>query len=175
MRSKGLNPIPVYHAGEDWKVLEHYCEHSDYICVGGMAGVSSNWMTWVDFLSAAFLQFPDHKFHGLGVNDPQLAKRFPFYSIDALTWRSGSRFGQVITPWGRWWISGRNKKSSNYEQLYEVGIIDWLEKKGIPYPLPDGYDFNLLDELNIQTLYDELVQFRKNEGTFDVPFSLPIY
>lgn len=175
MREQGLEPIPVYHAGEEWSVLEHYCEYSNYICVGGMAGVSSNWMTWVDFLQAAFLQFPDHKFHALGVNDPQLAKRFPFYSVDALSWRSGSRFGQVITPWGRWWISGRNKKSSSPDDLDKMGILDWLEEKGIPYPIPEGYDFNLLDELNIRTLYDEIVKFHHEEGHWQVPYTISIF
>lgn len=37
LESKGLNPLPVYHIGEDLSYLEKYVSRYDYVGVGGMA------------------------------------------------------------------------------------------------------------------------------------------
>jgi len=55
MESKGINPIPCFHFGEDWKYLEHYCKNYDYIAIGGMVGNRGLIKTWLEVL---FTKYP---------------------------------------------------------------------------------------------------------------------
>ncbi|RJQ27292.1 hypothetical protein C4577_01620 [Candidatus Parcubacteria bacterium] len=175
LKEKGLNPIPVFHAGEEQEVMQQYAEHCNYICLGGMAGVSQNWKSWIPFLTKTFQKYPNHQFHAMGVNDPKLAQRFPWKSCDALSWRSGSRFGQIITPWGRWWISERNAKSISPYDAEAIGFPDWMREHGIPYPLPEGYDFNLLDQKNIEVLHELIVEYHATKFEYANVFPLSLF
>lgn len=40
LERRGLTPIPVFHGGEPWKVLEAMIERYEYVALGGMAAGS---------------------------------------------------------------------------------------------------------------------------------------
>lgn len=50
----GLNPLPVFHVGEPWIVLERLCERYDYIGLGGMVPYSGNKGVLLGWLARCF-------------------------------------------------------------------------------------------------------------------------
>lgn len=92
----GLNPIPVFHTGEDWEVLERYVEHYPYIALGGMVPYMRYTKKIMPFIIKAFKTAGDKSvFHGFGATSWAVIKSFPWYSVDSSSWGAGFRFGQV--------------------------------------------------------------------------------
>lgn len=101
MRERGLDPIPVWHAGEDvkWlhKMLDLGCK---YI---GLAGTSlgskhdvDDWyaLAWSHLVNADGL--PVVKVHAFGEGRPASLKRFPWYSSDSTSWLYASQRNGVV-------------------------------------------------------------------------------
>jgi hypothetical protein len=102
MESKGVHPIPVFHRGEPWSVLEGMVEHYPYIGLGGavpdsVTGQTGSLMRW---LIGCFRRRRNSVFHGLGMLRGQLLDAFPFYSTDASSWQSGAQYG-ALKVWDR--------------------------------------------------------------------------
>lgn len=100
MESKGLQPIPVFHLGSDKKYLEQLVnEGYYYICLGGTVGSNRN--KRIEFFDECFNNFPDTYFHGLGMTDPQLLLKYPWFSADSTTWLIGRKFCKLATKEGQ--------------------------------------------------------------------------
>jgi len=100
MEDKGLQPIPVFHLGSDFKYLEQLVNNEYYnICLGGTVGTHRN--KKIEFFDECFKRFPDTYFHGLGVTDIKLVLKYPWFSIDSTTWLIGRRMGKVATLEGQ--------------------------------------------------------------------------
>lgn len=92
----GLNPIPVFHTGEDWEVLERYVEHYPYIALGGMVPYMRYTKKIMPFIIKAFKTAGDKSvFHGFGATSWAVIKSLPWYSVDSSSWGAGFRFGRV--------------------------------------------------------------------------------
>jgi hypothetical protein len=171
MLDKGVWTLPTYHVGEPFEILDFYVENSDYVGLGGMARDTVQWRTLVPNMETIFNRH-NHKYHAFGINDFRIVKRFPFYSVDALTWKHGSMFGRLVTPFGTWHLSSKGDEPSiTYEEAKGMGLIDWLAERGVNYPFPEDFDYQTLNKLNIQALYDEIVaenrtKFIYNKGLF---------
>ena len=102
MKRAGLDPLPVYHSGEDEKYLRRCLEY-DYFCLGGMAKDSAAKLR-VPFLDKAFTiicdknGIPKSKVHGLGMTSFELMRRYPFYSVDSTSWALSAGMGSVFLP-----------------------------------------------------------------------------
>lgn len=100
LRDAGCDPLPVFHVGEPWHVLEKMCADNRYVALGGMAlhavGARKHraLMAW---LIRAFRTARDHStvFHGFGVTSISVARNLPFYSLDSSSWTMGQRWGLV--------------------------------------------------------------------------------
>jgi hypothetical protein len=104
MRSKGLDPIPTYHLGTDPKYLQRYLKETDYIGLGGVAGVTTSRTVretfnalWNNYLTDK-KGLPLCKIHGMGITDVRIVAGYPWYSIDSSTWLMTSRRGIIIVP-----------------------------------------------------------------------------
>jgi len=103
MKSEGMNPIPVYHAGTPLKYLEKYIDQSDYVAIGALTNMSTPKrienldMLWSDYLTDS-TDMPIRKFHGMGFTTGQLMTRYPWFSVDSSTWLTVSRMGIILTP-----------------------------------------------------------------------------
>jgi hypothetical protein len=103
MKSCGLKPIPVFHYGERWYWLQKLIDECDgFIALGGAArlhGVARS--AWLDdcfqFLCGAG-SYPPVKVHGLAITAPEAMHRYPFYSVDSVTWMLPPSYGQVYIP-----------------------------------------------------------------------------
>lgn len=95
MKDKGVNCMPTYHLGCDFGYIDDYASECEYIAVGGMvtdgdikASLDTMWNYILD-------KFPNLKVHGFGLTNQTLTVRYPWYSVDSSSWKSGKRFGRV--------------------------------------------------------------------------------
>ena len=91
MERQGLNPLPVYHVGEDPKYLTRCMEDYEYFAVGGMAlkGANIREMHFDLIFSKVCPKSngykPTHKVHGFGLSSPNLMMLYPWFSVDSIT------------------------------------------------------------------------------------------
>ena len=99
MEDYGMKPIPVFHMGSPLENLHEIIEKDyEYICLGGSVGASRN--KRIDFFEVVFCNFPNHKFHGLGLSDFKIMKMFPFHSVDSTTWLIAEKVGKIFNDFG---------------------------------------------------------------------------
>ena len=84
MEQAGFNPIPVYHYGSPWSVLDGFMEKYQLVGIGGTVG--QPYSRKVAFFQELFSRHPEGKFHGLGFANSKLIKQFPFISCDSVWW-----------------------------------------------------------------------------------------
>jgi hypothetical protein len=93
----GVNPIPVFHTGEDWSYFDRYCAEYPYIALGGAVGFpASKLLPWciACFKRARALKSPA-VFHGFGQTSLPAIMGLPWYSCDSSSWGMGYRFGRL--------------------------------------------------------------------------------
>lgn len=103
MEKKGLDPIPCFHYGEDFKYLQHYIDNYDYIAIGGLIAAGNRNMK--PFLDKIFSDYvcdsdgkPKVRIHGFAMTSPVLMARYPWYSVDSSSWNYGARNCFVYFP-----------------------------------------------------------------------------
>lgn len=97
LESMGLNPIPVYHAGEPWELLDDLIAEYPYIALGGIANDSGSSQAGMRWMIECFRRAEGKTvFHGFGMTVWDRLKAFPWYSVDSTSWASGFRFGGLI-------------------------------------------------------------------------------
>lgn len=103
MKEAGLDPLPVYHYGEDPRWLHNMLQHGcDYIGLGGLVGVPSALRrAWLDRVFTEITDeagMPTVKTHGFGMTTIPLLFRYPWFSVDSTTWIKASATGAVYLP-----------------------------------------------------------------------------
>lgn len=94
LESRGLKPLPVYHAGEPWSVLEDFIKDYPYIALGGIAGFRYSTSTCLRWLIKVFRAGQGKStFHGFGMTSWKLVLSLPWRSVDSSSWASGTRYG----------------------------------------------------------------------------------
>jgi len=98
MQDNGLNPIPVYHYGEQIEWLDRMAESGcDLIGFGGLVGMNvTSLMSWLDVVFNRIEKYPNIKTHGFGVTSLNVLKRFPWYSVDSTSWIKSSSYGALL-------------------------------------------------------------------------------
>jgi len=111
MEKAGLNPLPTFHYGEDYKWLEKYVSLDyDYICLGGMVPINTkDLIPWLDTVFSKYVcdkdGMPLIKMHGFGLTSLPLMERYPWYSVDSTSWVIVGRMGGIHIPakrGGKW-------------------------------------------------------------------------
>lgn len=93
LEDRGLAPLPVFHGGSPYEVLERLIERYPYIALGGLVGFSR---VYLAHLAKCFRMARGKAvFHGFGVTSWTALKSLPWYSVDSSTWGQGFRFGTV--------------------------------------------------------------------------------
>jgi hypothetical protein len=101
MERAGLNPLPCFHFGEDFKYLRHYIDNYNYIALGGVAQAGRQVSQWMDLCFDYICgedDYPKVKVHGFAVTSLRLLLRYPWYSVDSTSWVMTSRMGSVYVP-----------------------------------------------------------------------------
>lgn len=103
VQEHGLDPIPVYHYGEDLSWLQNLLTYGcQYIGLGGLVGVATTpRRLWLD---RVFTKLTDEagkpvvKTHGFGMTALPLIFRYPWYSVDSMTWLMVGAVGNLYLP-----------------------------------------------------------------------------
>jgi hypothetical protein len=99
MKKHGLDPVPVFHQGEDIEFLKRMIEETDYVGISPQEDLreatKDQWLRQVfKFLD----DYPDVKTHGFGVTNVNFLHRFKWYSADSITWRLLGAYGKILYP-----------------------------------------------------------------------------
>lgn len=109
IESQGLNPIPVFHYGEDFEWLKKMIDRYDYIGIGGLGQdvTKSRFKEWAEKVFGFICgprkndepwKNPKIKTHGFAVAATELITEYPWYSCDSSTWTTLGRTGSVYIP-----------------------------------------------------------------------------
>jgi hypothetical protein len=123
MREYGLDPMPVWHSGEDvswlYKYLDAGCKY---------IGIATNHphrepytTTWYEYVwrhLTAKDGLPIVKAHALGEGRFSSLKQFPWYSADSTSWLIRSQMN------GSFWIPGSENPMTFAERLRHGGLAD---------------------------------------------------
>ena len=105
LERRGLRPVPVFHLGEPWGVLEDLV--SGYERVGIGRGPGMKFPALWPALEEVFSRYSDDEgaplcmFHGFRMTERRVIARFPFESVDSTTWIAGLAYGELPTDTGR--------------------------------------------------------------------------
>ena len=86
MKLKGLNPLPVFHYGDDETYLKLFIkEGNDYIALGNTVPIRNKKLVsaWINDLIE---KYPNVKFHLLGSTSKEITKNTDIHSCDSSTW-----------------------------------------------------------------------------------------
>lgn len=103
MKSEGLDPLPVFHYGEDFRFLTRMLDNKcEYIGIGGLVGIpSEKRRAWLDRLFTRITDdkgMPIVKTHGFGMTAVPLIFRYPWYSVDSSSWLKVTSTGAIYLP-----------------------------------------------------------------------------
>ena len=99
MEAAGLMPIPTFHFGERWETLTRLARDYDYIAVGCMHSLGT--VARQEFLDGCWRIIRESprwpfKVHGWAMTDAAIMERYPWYSVDSLTWGVGAIYGSSL-------------------------------------------------------------------------------
>lgn len=102
MRECGLSPIPVYHQGESLEWLQKMIDVCDYVGISPANDRNTaEKVRWLDdvfeFLCNAE-GWSCVKTHAFGVTAISILFRYPWYSVDSLTWLLVAAYGGIFVP-----------------------------------------------------------------------------
>lgn len=100
LRDAGANVFPTFHYGEPMEYLEKMKRMSDVVGIGGVAqlGGGKKLLNWMDTAWQRLVDRsgkPTHRVHGFAVTAPSLIVRFPWYSVDSMSWLFSANNGSV--------------------------------------------------------------------------------
>lgn len=121
IESYGFSPVPVFHIGEDLAYLRKYMDNHSYIALGGTAkGVNKKDITKHMDIVFAYAKGQDIKFHGLGVSDAFLLKRYNWYSVDSSSLMQPAIYGGIFFP--------QMTLQGNYDFLGRIRYVRFSDK-----------------------------------------------
>jgi hypothetical protein len=106
LEALGVNPVPVFHFGTSFDVLEDLCASYPYVALGvgpffghtvGLATYRNPTPRLYAWYRRSFDIAIERKtrLHGFAMTTSEVVKRFPFYSIDSTSWTAGNRWGHA--------------------------------------------------------------------------------
>lgn len=98
LEARGFNPIPVFHAGSDYRHLEALIDAGyPYIALGGCVGFAAARLMphLVRCHRIARDKGKGTVFHGFGLTNIPAITSLPWYSVDSSSWGMGYRFGTL--------------------------------------------------------------------------------
>lgn len=187
MEDAGLNPLPVFHYGEDEKWLSE-CMKYDYFALGGMVPISNAKLKpWLDKIWRKLVDkdgYAKFKVHGFGLTSVELMKRYPWYSVDSTSWVMTGRFGSVMCNIGsinKVCFSDKKIQKDAYGSYFEGSIdrshytqMNSRDQENIKKYFADrGFtieelatDYKKRDEANIKYFLELEEQITKNPPRF---------
>lgn len=185
MESCGLKPLPVYHSRSDVKWLKRILDNYEYFCVGGMGGVKERF-DYRPFGDATFKLicdkkgYPRARVHGLAMTG-RLAARWPWYSVDSITWRYNAAMGHISVPF--WWkgnvtierviVTDRRVHQNGHYLSVSPVLREYMDKifAECDYTFKDMQESHLARSVVGIVLYDRMMQMIRKDWQDRVGFT----
>ena len=88
--------IPVWHKSRGIEYWQKMCEDYDYVAIGGIVTKEIKQQDYKYFIPLLKIAKENNcKVHGLGFTNLKSLSKYPFYSVDSTSWKSGNRFGTL--------------------------------------------------------------------------------
>lgn len=161
-KSRGIEPIHVFHEGEHFKWLDLFIKEVDYI---GVSPCNDSALPGkMEWLAEAFHHIPEgKKTHGFAVTSLRLMKEFPWHSVDSASWAIGAGYGNVFTSFGTLYFGGRGTKKNFYEDsvgLEEVALDSLIaEFKSYPLSWDPMYNGDVIQEVTQNNEKRRMINF----------------
>ena len=124
MEARGLSPVPCFHRGEPWGVLDEMASRGGYVAIGGLvtAGQFSQ-DALQPYLDQLFDRLAKHwpvRVHLFGMSSQWILERYPLYSADSASAIMGAGMGRVQR-----FVSGQMVSRGWVEDLAETwdGVV----------------------------------------------------
>jgi len=103
LKNCGFDTVPVFHQGERlyWleKMLGEGCEYIGLAPINRAGSISKrHWLDKVFTFLCGSKGFPEVKVHGFAVTATSLMIRYPWYSVDSISWILIGGFGNILVP-----------------------------------------------------------------------------
>lgn len=103
MRKAGVEAIPVFHQGEEFKYLERYLdEQVPYLGIATYKGATTrSMMQWLDKCFSVISTkdgTPTTRTHGFGITSSLFVQRYPWTTIDSTAWIKRAAYGGIYLP-----------------------------------------------------------------------------
>lgn len=121
MEDAGLNPLPVFHHGEPFEILEKLLDRYEYIALGGMVPIPT--VRLDPWLSLCFERICNQdgtaakRIHGFGLTTISLMKKYPFASVDSISPVLTGAMGGIMAVGGQVISLSRNKRIDEKTKL----------------------------------------------------------
>jgi hypothetical protein len=164
LRETGIQVIPVYHMGERRYWLEKMLDSgAPYIGLGGVARVTDRvrrpWLDETFSFMCGDKGYPVPRVHGFGITSVNLIHRYPWFSVDSISWALHSAYGFAVVP----------KQTADGKDLdftarpYWVGFSRGSRNGAVHSAQLNGEHYDVMGE-NVQK---HILRFVNNEG-FDI-------
>lgn len=121
MEDAGFTPIPVFHYGTPWRVLDDLFDRYRYSLIGIGGTVGQSYSRKVAFFEELFSRYPDGNFHGLGIASSKLLEQFPFVSCDSVWWVYKYRSNQARLAPGK---GRKEEQAARVKHLLNLEQVD---------------------------------------------------
>lgn len=96
LESKGIKVLHIFHQHEDFKWLDKLVEHQEYIGISPANDLQKGRrMQWLDKVFSRIKA--TRKTHGFGVAAKEIIYRYPWYSLDSVSWKAPCMWGRSST------------------------------------------------------------------------------
>ncbi len=169
MKKEGLEVIPCFHIGEPFEILEEYVKEP-YVALGGIAfRRKKERSAWLDIV---FSKYPNHQFHGFGIQDRNILLRYPWKSIDSSSVHVMARYGGISSPWGDYKINPQvASKDLIWITPQTIGKIEeWFDSLDLPFSFEEARENSVMGKAKrvaISVVYYETEIVPKAVSTFE--------
>ena len=153
MESKGLKPLPTFHFRSPFDELKRLINKYGYIALGGLVPISRERGKMQAWLDSCFSIIKDRcRTHAFGVNSIWAWKRYPFYSVDATSWVTGSKFRKIV-EFKNGDLVAHEKMGNSERTMNRMRTI-----------ITDYKDLNISNILEYQKMADFVTRMWENRG-----------
>lgn len=135
--------LPVYHSGEDRRLLECYLKLTDYICLSMDQGMSEH--SRLEWAKRAIV--PGARFHGLAATGNRMVSEVAWHSVDSSSWLTVGSMGGLLWPQGeRFRVLAVSKDSPNrHDAGAHITTLSAVERAAVERKIVGlGFDPELL-------------------------------
>lgn len=172
-KERGIETIHVFHQGEDFRILDKMIEEMDYIGISPRKTSSQkDRMQWLDDVYDHICDEDGNakvKTHGFAATGESMMRKYPWYSVDSVSYRLVAAFGNIITPMGIYTMSTVKIDDPNHVNNIDSNkrklVAEYIESIG--FTIEDTMvDDRIRAIINMKYYLDIQEDIRKNPPKF---------